>query len=89
MVPSIIKPPKLELKPLLTHLKYRYLSKNNTLPIIIATRLSSEHEQALLEVLKAHRKAIRWTVAYLKGINLVLCQHKMCLEEGKKLIVDA
>lgn len=89
MVLSIIKLSNLELKPLPTHLKYGYLGENNTLPLIIAAHLSSEHEKALLEVLKAHRRAIECTVVDIKGINLVLCQHKIQFEEGKKPVVDA
>ena len=37
---SIVKPPKLELKPLPTHLRYTFLGEENTLPIIISNKLS-------------------------------------------------
>ncbi|CAL9001063.1 unnamed protein product [Prunus brigantina] len=37
LVPSIVKPPKLELKPLPQHLKYVYLGEIETLPVIIAS----------------------------------------------------
>ncbi|KAA3483141.1 Retrovirus-related Pol polyprotein from transposon opus [Gossypium australe] len=61
----------------------------NTLPIIIATGLSAEQEGALLDVLKRYKKAIEWTITDIKGINPTSCQHKIKLEEGKKLVVDA
>ncbi|KAA3465742.1 hypothetical protein EPI10_000883 [Gossypium australe] len=76
IVPSIIKRLTLELKLLLRHLKYGYLGDNNT-----ATGLPVEQEKALLEVLKTHRKAIGWTISYIKGICLILCQHKVGLKE--------
>ncbi|CAL2246505.1 unnamed protein product [Prunus armeniaca] len=53
--PSIITPPKLELKPLPNHLKYTYLGANETLPVIIATGLTSHEEDSLIEVLKEHK----------------------------------
>ena len=40
--PSIERPPKLELKPLPSHLRYAFLSDNNTLPIIISNKLTIE-----------------------------------------------
>ena len=40
--PSIEKPPKLELNPLPNHLRYAFLSDNNTLPIIISNKLTIE-----------------------------------------------
>ncbi|KAA3462068.1 Retrotransposon gag protein [Gossypium australe] len=89
MVPFVIKPPKLELKPLPEHLKYRYLGEQNTLPVIIFVGLDANQKEALLNVLKMHKKAIGWMVANIKGINPAFCQHKIRLEEGKKLVVDA
>ncbi|XP_062120434.1 uncharacterized protein LOC133834738 [Humulus lupulus] len=56
--PSIQEPPKLELKPLPSHLKYAYLGDNETLPVIISTLLGDEAESLLLEVLKKHKRAI-------------------------------
>ncbi|KAA3470153.1 Transposon Ty3-G Gag-Pol polyprotein [Gossypium australe] len=71
MVPSVIKPPKLELKLFPKHLKYGYLGEQNTLPVIIAG-LDANQEEALLRVLKMHKKAMGWTI------------HRIRLEEGKK-----
>lgn len=39
LLPSIMQPPKLELKPLHDHLKYAYLEKDMQLPVIIAQKL--------------------------------------------------
>ena len=44
--------PKLELKTLPDHLKYVFLGENETLPVIIASNLSSLQEEKLIQVLK-------------------------------------
>ncbi|XP_030505517.2 uncharacterized protein LOC115720508 [Cannabis sativa] len=80
--PSIQEPPKLELKPLPSHLKYAYLGENDTLPVIIAANLGVEDEGALLEVLKKYKKAIGWTMADIRGISPTICTHKILLEAG-------
>ena len=42
LVPSLEAPPKLELKPLLENLKYSFHGPNDTLPVIIASILTSD-----------------------------------------------
>ncbi|XP_062085797.1 uncharacterized protein LOC133791906 [Humulus lupulus] len=49
--PSIVQDPTLELKPLPEHLRYVYLGKNETLPVIIARNLNQVQEEKLLRVL--------------------------------------
>ncbi|CAN6686159.1 unnamed protein product [Malus baccata var. baccata] len=44
MLPSVMQPPTLELKPLPSHLKYVFLGKDETLPIIISTSLTAQEE---------------------------------------------
>ena len=44
LLPSIQQAPKLELKPLPTHLKYAFLGDKETLPMIIAKGLESNQE---------------------------------------------
>ncbi|XP_062094308.1 uncharacterized protein LOC133800365 [Humulus lupulus] len=56
--PSIQEPPKLELKPLPSHLKYAYLRDDETLPVIISAMLGAEKESLLLAVLKKYTRAI-------------------------------
>ncbi|TYK21992.1 hypothetical protein E5676_scaffold482G00250 [Cucumis melo var. makuwa] len=60
--PSIEEPPELELN----HLKYAYLRKNDTLPVTISTHMDVAEEKALLNVLKCHKKATRWTLANIQ-----------------------
>ncbi|KAI5328143.1 hypothetical protein L3X38_027539 [Prunus dulcis] len=87
--PSIITPPKLELKPLPNHLKYAYLGANETLPVIIAASLTSHEEDSLIEVLKEHKTALGWTIADIKGISPSMCMHRILMEEDSKPSRDA
>lgn len=77
----------LELKALPQHLKYAYLGSSDMLPIIIVAHICKEKEQQLLSVMKAHEKAIGWTIAYIRGISLSFCMHKIVLEEASKIFV--
>ncbi|GAU52014.1 hypothetical protein TSUD_418260, partial [Trifolium subterraneum] len=52
LVPSIVQPPNVELKPLPEHLKYAFLEENEKLPVIIAKHLQPVEEEKLLQVLK-------------------------------------
>ena len=58
--PSIVKPPKLELKPLPTHLRYTFLGEGNTLPIIISNKLSIDQEKRVCNIVRNRVKSIRW-----------------------------
>ncbi|XP_012487845.1 uncharacterized protein LOC105801055 [Gossypium raimondii] len=79
-VPSLILPPKLELKELPENLKYIYLGENQTLPLIVSNALTESQESKLLRVLKEHREAFGWTLADIKGLSMTLCTHKIALE---------
>jgi hypothetical protein len=83
-LPSIEKPPTLELKPLPQNLKYAYLGESETLPVIISSNLEAEQEGKLLEILKTHKKAIGWTLADIPGISPSMCMHRILLEDGAK-----
>ncbi|XP_070660553.1 uncharacterized protein [Malus domestica] len=41
MLPSVVQPPTLELKPLPSHLKYVFLGEDDTLPVIISSSLTA------------------------------------------------
>ena len=84
LVPSLEAPPNLELKPLPDKLKYSFLGSNDTLPVIIASTLTSDQEQKLMNVLREHKEAIGWTIADLKGIDPSVCMHHIhCEAEAK------
>ena len=82
--PSIQAPPQLELKTLPESLTYAFLGPNKTLPVIIASDLTLEQEDQLMDVLKAHREAIGWTIADLKGISPSICMHHIYTEDSTK-----
>ncbi|GKE67251.1 hypothetical protein Tco_1521412, partial [Tanacetum coccineum] len=63
---SIKEPPELELKDLPSHLEYAYLEENNKLPVIIAKGLKDDEKEALLKVLKSHKRAIAWKITDIK-----------------------
>ena len=84
VLPSEEKPPKLELKPLPSHLKYAFLGVEETFPVIISSSLESDQENKLLEILRTHKTAIGGTIAYIKGINPLICTHRIHLEEDVK-----
>ncbi|KAK4381604.1 hypothetical protein Sango_2951100 [Sesamum angolense] len=84
LLPSVLQAPKLELKPLPEHLKYIYLGNEETLPAIISSKLSKEHEEKLVTLLREHRTAIGWTLVDIKGISPAMCMHRIYLEDNTK-----
>ncbi|CAN6586189.1 unnamed protein product [Malus baccata var. baccata] len=84
MLPSVVQPPTLELKPLPSHLKYVFLGEDETLPVIISCSLTAQEEGKLVRVLKEYKTAIGWTLADIKGISPTTCMHRILLEEGSK-----
>ena len=88
-VPSIEQPPKMEQKPLPSHLKYAYLGVESTLPVIISASLTVLEEEKLLRVLRDHKHALGWSLADLKGIRPSMCMHRILLEDGYKPSVEA
>ena len=78
---SIEEAPKLELKALPPHLRYEFLGKGDTLPVIIASDLNEQQVQSLVKVLKRLKRAIGWTIWTLLGSLLVfaLIKFNSCL----------
>ncbi|RDY11570.1 hypothetical protein CR513_03763, partial [Mucuna pruriens] len=79
-------PPPMELKPLPSHLKYAYLDAEQQLPVIIANNLHREQKDKLLQVLREHKKAIRWKLSDLPRINPSIYMHRILMEEEAKPI---
>ena len=88
-VPSIEQPPKMEQKPLPSHLKYAYIGVESTLPVIISASLNVLEEEKLFRVLRDHKQALGWSLADLKGICPFMCMHRILLEDGHKPSVEA
>ena len=80
--------PSFELKPLPKDLKYAYLDEKHIFSVIISANLSDKEEAKLLDVLRAHKAAIGYSLDDLKGISPALCMHKINLEEDAKPVVD-
>ena len=89
LVPSFEQPPKIEQKPLSSHLRYAYLEDIFTLPVIISVSLTVAKEENLLRVLRDHKDALGWPLDDLKGIRPSMCMHRILLEDGHKPSVEA
>nr|GEU80531.1 reverse transcriptase domain-containing protein [Tanacetum cinerariifolium] len=85
----IEEPPELELKELPFHLEYTYLEGVDELPVIILKDLKVNEKEALLKVLKSHKRAIAWKINDIKGINPRFCIHKILMEEDYKPAVQS
>nr|GEX54628.1 reverse transcriptase domain-containing protein [Tanacetum cinerariifolium] len=81
---SIEKPPELELKELPSHLEYAFLEDTSKLPVIIAKDLKEVEKEALIKVLKSHKRAIAWKISDIKGIDPRFCTHKILMDEDYK-----
>ncbi|GJV23712.1 hypothetical protein Tco_1376407 [Tanacetum coccineum] len=67
--PSMVEPPKLELKGLPEHLEYAFIQEDEQFLAVISSALSTHKKAKLLEVLKNHKGAIAWSIADIKGID--------------------
>ena len=88
-IPSLEQPPKIEQKPLPSHLRYAYLGNASTSPVIISASLTTSEEDKLLRVLRDHKNALGWSLDDLKGICISMCMHRILLEEGHKPTMEA
>nr|GEY20785.1 hypothetical protein [Tanacetum cinerariifolium] len=86
---SIEEPPELKLKDLPSHLEYAYLEGVDKLPVIMAKDLKVNKKEALLNVLKYHKRSIAWKIINSKGIDPRFCTHKILMEEDYKPIVQS
>ncbi|CAN6586315.1 unnamed protein product [Malus baccata var. baccata] len=58
LLPSVVQPPTLELKPLPSHIKYVFLGNNESLPVIISSTLMAQEEDKLVRVLREYKTTI-------------------------------
>nr|GEX54208.1 reverse transcriptase domain-containing protein [Tanacetum cinerariifolium] len=85
---SIEKPLELELKELPSHLKYAYLEGVDKLPVIIAKDLKVDEKEALLKVLKSHKRTIAWKITDIKGTENLAADHLSRLENPHKDVFE-
>ena len=83
--PNEQKASKLELKLLLEELKYVYLGEQQTYPVVISSQFTHDQEGKLLSILKKRKTAFGWTLKDIKGINHLICTHRIHLEENAKI----
>ena len=86
--PSIEKAPKLELKCLPPHLRYKFLGNGDTFLVIIASDLNEQQVESLVKVLKRFKRAIEWTIADIFGIPSGICSHKIKLMPDHKPSIE-
>nr|GEW33897.1 DNA-directed DNA polymerase [Tanacetum cinerariifolium] len=62
--------------------------ESDKLPVIIANDLIDVEKEALIKVLKSHKRAIAWKISDIKGIDLRFCTHKILMKEDYKPAVQ-
>ncbi|GJW67572.1 reverse transcriptase domain-containing protein [Tanacetum coccineum] len=72
-----------------SHLEYAFLEENDKLPVIIAKGLKNDQKEALINVLKSHKRAIAWKITDIKGIDPRFCTHKILMEDDCKPSVQS
>ena len=75
--PCIEVAPKLELKDLPSHLRYKILGNGNTLMLIIASDLNEQQFKSFVKVLKWFKRSIVWNIVDIIGIPPVIFSHKI------------
>ena len=85
LMPSLISPLKLDLKPLPKNLKNMSIGDDETLSVIISRALEPEQEGKLVRVLREHRGAFGWTLSYLKGFSSTLCAHTILITHCEQM----
>nr|GEU46269.1 hypothetical protein [Tanacetum cinerariifolium] len=87
---SLIEDPlELELKELPSHLEYAFLEGVDKLPVFIAKDLKVNEKEALLKVLKSHKRAIAWKITDIKGIDPRFCTYKILMKGDNKPAVQS
>ena len=76
------------LKELPKHLKYEFLGKEKTKPVIIAVDLTSKKQKEVVKTLRKYKEAITWSMEDLKGISPSIFMHKILMEENAKLSIE-
>jgi len=75
---------KVELKPLPSHLRHKFLDPNHKFPIIVSSKLDGPQLKKLLDVLRKHKGAIRYSTDNIKGLSPSLYMYHIFLDEGHR-----
>nr|CAN74379.1 hypothetical protein VITISV_013672 [Vitis vinifera] len=79
------EPPKLNMKPLPTELKYTYLEENKKCPVVISSSLTTPQEEGLLEVLKRYSPWVNLTQVVPKKSGITVVQNEKGEEVATRL----
>ena len=77
-------PPKVELKPLPSHLKYEFLDSSHQFPVIVNAKLDGPQLEQLLDVLRKHRGAIGYSIDDIRGLSPSFCMHRIFLDDSHR-----
>nr|GEW29169.1 reverse transcriptase domain-containing protein [Tanacetum cinerariifolium] len=83
---SVEKPSELDLKELPSHFDYAFLEDSNKFPVIIAKNLKNDEKEALINVLKSHKRVIACKIFDIKGFYPT---HKILMEDDYKPAVQS
>ncbi|GKD83165.1 hypothetical protein Tco_1350004 [Tanacetum coccineum] len=64
-------------------------SQNVGFHLVSTKDLKDEEKEALLKVLKSHKRAIAWKLFDIKGVSQEFCTHKILMEEDYELSVQS
>ncbi|KAJ9552344.1 hypothetical protein OSB04_016389 [Centaurea solstitialis] len=78
---EVTVPPKVDLKPLPSNLKYAFLGDNNTYSVIVNASLSSCELDKLLVVLRRYHSVLAYSIDDIKGISPSFCTHRILLND--------
>ena len=71
------------------HSSIPFLDEEKAKPVIISSKLDIKREEQLLEVLRQNKDAIGWTLTDLKGLDPLLCTHRIFLEDESMPLREA
>nr|GEU75253.1 reverse transcriptase domain-containing protein [Tanacetum cinerariifolium] len=80
---------ELKLKELPSHLEYAYLEGVDKLPVIISKDLKVDEKEALLKVLKSHKRAIAWKIIDIKVLGQRKTKHFQPIHYASKAMTEA
>jgi hypothetical protein len=82
--PSLADARKPEPKPPPANLRYEFFDFDRSSPVILSTHSSPDKTSRVLEKLRIHEGAIRYSIEELKGLNPAICAHCIHLEKSRK-----
>ncbi|XP_040994322.1 uncharacterized protein LOC121240861 [Juglans microcarpa x Juglans regia] len=60
----------------------------DTFLVVIYSKLNKKNEAQLIEILRKYRGAIGWIIPDIKSIDVVVCTHKIHLEDNVRQVCD-